>query len=116
MGRDTEYPPSTQQLGNLVKLLAALNKFRSAYARPMNVTSGYRPGRYNKAAGGARKSAHLTLEACDFADPTGGLAAFCIQNLKLLEECGLWMESPTKTKGWVHLQTRPVPGKRIFLP
>lgn len=116
MGRDKEYPLTPELETNLSRLLTALNKFRAAYGKPMLVTSGYRPGKYNKAAGGAKKSAHLTLEACDFSDPEGKLASFCIQNLKLLAECGLWMESPAKTKGWVHLQIRSVPGVRIFEP
>lgn len=116
MGREKEYPLTPELEQNLTRLLSSLNKFRAAYGKPMYVTSGYRPGKYNKAAGGAKKSAHLTLEACDFADGDGALASFCLQNLKLLAECGLWLESPAKTKGWVHLQTRPVPGVRIFEP
>lgn len=116
MGRDRDYPLTPPIHKNLEKLLVALNKFRAVYGKPMIVTSGYRPGHYNRAAGGAKRSSHLTCEACDFADATGGLAKYCLENLKLLEDCGLWMESPTKTKGWVHLQIRPVPGVRVFQP
>lgn len=116
MGRDTEYPLSPELETNLMRLLVALNKFRQIYGKPMHVTSGYRPGIYNKKAGGSIRSAHLTLEACDFADADGSLANFCVQNLKLLVECGLWLESPLRTKGWVHLQIRSIPGVRIFEP
>ncbi len=115
MGRDSEYPITTDLEKKLARLLKALNIVRTAYGKPMNVTSGYRPGKYNKAAGGATKSAHLTLEACDFADSTGALAKWCLENLGVLEKAGLWMESPARTKGWVHLQTRPV-RHRVFEP
>jgi hypothetical protein len=81
----------------------------------MRVTSGYRPGRFNKAAGGAPSSAHLSCEACDFADGDGTLAEWCLANLHVLVAEGLWLEDPTHTKGWVHLQTRPV-SVRVFKP
>lgn len=116
MGREKEYPLSLDLNKNLDLLLIALNKFRAAYGKPMLVTSGYRPGKYNTAAGGAKASSHLTCQACDFADPDGSLARFCLQNLPLLESCGVWLESPAKTKGWIHLQIRPVPGQRVFQP
>lgn len=116
MGRHREFPLSDQLLDNLGKLLVALNTVRRTYGKPMVVTSGYRPGHFNKAAGGAVNSAHLSLEACDFADPDRKLAHWCMSNLRVLEEAGLWLEAPSATPGWVHLQIRPVVGKRVFLP
>lgn len=116
MKRDVEYPLTPELEKNLKSLLESLNYLRKAFGRPMLVTSGYRPGRFNKAAGGAIRSAHLTCEACDFQDTTGYLAQWCLRNLDVLEMAGLWMESPAHTRGWVHLQTRPVPGKRVFEP
>lgn len=115
MRRDAEYPLSPEQEVNLSKLLISLNKFREIYGKPMIVTSGYRPGHYNTAAGGAGKSAHLTCEAVDFRDSDKSLAKFCLDNLKLLEECGLWMEDPNFTKNWVHLDVR-VRKNRVFSP
>lgn len=79
------------------------------------ITSGYRTPAANKAAGGAKKSSHLEGRACDFADPTGEFAEWCVKNVHLLEECRLWMEDPASTKGWVHLQCREA-GARIFKP
>jgi hypothetical protein len=36
---------------------------------------------------------------------------------RMLEEAGLFMESPSKTPRWVHFQTvPPKSGKRIFIP
>jgi hypothetical protein len=119
MGREKAAPLTDQLYYNLAKLLYSLNKFRAAWGKPLTVTSGYRPAAFNAAAGGAQQSAHLTLEACDFADPDGKLAAFCLSNQQLLADCGLWMEDPSKTNKngirWVHLQIRPAT-KRVFMP
>lgn len=115
MGREVEYPLTPELETNLEKLLIALNKFRAAYGKPLRVTSGYRPGKYNVAAHGAPRSSHLTCQACDFADADGSLDQFCLDNLQLLEDCGLWLESPANTPGWTHLQIRPV-SVRVFKP
>jgi uncharacterized protein YcbK (DUF882 family) len=115
MGRDTAYPLSPQLEDNLNKLLRAVNLVRAAYGKPMTVSSGYRPGTYNVKAGGAQLSAHLFCMACDFSDADGQLAAWCLAHLSLLEQAGLWMENPERTKGWVHLDIRPRK-KRVFDP
>lgn len=115
MGRDKDAPLSPEQKANLDRLVVALNVVRQAYGKPMRVSSGYRPGVFNLKAGGAKKSAHLTCEACDFADEDGELAAWCLKNVPLLEKAGLYLENPSFTKGWVHLQTRPTKN-RIFVP
>jgi uncharacterized protein YcbK (DUF882 family) len=107
--------PPENLASNLDRLLEALNKFREVYGKEMIVTSGYRSPEHNAAVGGRPGSAHLTCEACDFADPERTLAHFCLANRQLLEACGLWMESPDHTPNWVHLQTRPA-HNRVFIP
>lgn len=114
MGRDVEYPLDDKLEDNLSRLLICLNKFRQQYGQPMLVSSGYRPGKYNQAAGGAEHSAHLTCEACDFHDPDGVLKKFVTDRPDILTECGLWMESPTNTPTWIHLDIR-ARYNRIFL-
>lgn len=79
------------------------------------ITSGYRTPAANKAAKGAAKSAHLEGRACDFADPEGEFANWCLGHLWALEENNLWMEDPLATQGWVHLQSREA-RKRVFKP
>lgn len=113
MGREVEFPLTIEQEANLSELLIALNKLRKLYGKPMYVSSGYRPGRFNKAAGGAQKSQHLTCEAVDFKDADGAIKAFC--TVQILEQCGLYMEHPDATPTWCHLQTRPTKN-RIFRP
>lgn len=119
MGRDKQFPKEyTKEISdNLDKLLIALNKFRTAYGKSMIVTSGWRPSSVNSSAGGAKKSNHMVGLACDFKDTDGALDEWCLNNLKVLEACGLWLEDPSETPGWCHLQcTPPKSGKRVFLP
>lgn len=117
MGRDKDYPLTPELEKNLTKLLEALNKFRKIYGKPLIVSSGYRPGEYNKKAGGAKNSAHLTCEAVDFHDSDDKIKEFVVKNPKILEDCSLFMEDPSKTDNWIHLQIRIVTsGKRIFKP
>jgi hypothetical protein len=113
MGRDQEYALTPDLEKNLGKLLVALNLFRTAYKKPMVVSSGYRPGRYNEKAGGATKSAHLSCEACDFKDADGAIKQFVLDKPKILVDCGLYMEHPADTPTWCHLQIRPTIN-RIF--
>ena len=117
MGRDEEYPLNSELEENLKILLERLNVFRKIYSKVMIVTSGYRPGKYNSTAGGAKKSAHKECQACDFRDKDGKLAEFILEHPGILEVCDLYMENPAKTPGWVHLQTRKTgSGNRIFWP
>lgn len=120
MGREVENPLTPELEQNLEKLLVALNVVRQAYGKPLKVTSGYRPLSFNKKAGGSKRSAHLTCEACDFFDPKGEFAKWCLANIEVLEKAGLYMEDPRFTQisdgiGWVHLQIRPTK-KRVFIP
>jgi hypothetical protein len=119
-GRERDYPLSPELEENLNKLLDAVNKLRKEYGKPFIITSGYRPGHFNKSARGAKKSAHMTCEAIDILDKDGEIAKWCLSNLKLLEDAGLFMESPLYTheppgKRWVHLQTRATKN-RVFVP
>lgn len=65
----------------------------------------------------AMGSSHLYGAAVDIADPTGALAKWLLSHKSKLIECGLWMEDPAYTKGWVHLQSyAPKSMNRIFIP
>lgn len=115
MGRQRDYPLSLELERNLDDLHAALNAFRAIYGKPMLVTSGYRPGHYNDYAGGSKSSAHLVCLACDFADVSGELDAFCMENQDILEACGLYLEHPDATPGWCHLDMKERKN-RVFRP
>ena len=82
------------------------------------VSSGWRPYAVNAATPGAAvRSKHMTGQACDLYDPDGDLDDFCLSNPELLQALGLWLEHPSATKGWCHVQTiAPRSGKRVFYP
>lgn len=82
------------------------------------VNSGWRPPTVNEVTpGAARLSNHMTGRAVDVSDPNRALARAILRNAHLLESNGLYMEQPSCTKGWVHLQSvPPLSGRRIFSP
>ena len=82
------------------------------------VNSGWRPAPFNlTVAGAAKNSLHITGEAIDLADPDGELDDFLFDNPHLLEDAGLFVEHPSATRRWCHLQSRaPRSGNRFFFP
>lgn len=82
------------------------------------VASGWRPPSVNASTpNAAPRSKHMMGLACDVYDPDGDLDDWCLDNLSVLEETGLYLEHPSATKGWCHLQTKaPNSGKRVFYP
>lgn len=113
---------------NLQDLHSRINKIRTAWAKPMMVTSGVRSLADHKRiyADIARRkglthiripmgSKHLSAQACDILDRDGSLMAWCKANVTILEAVGLWVEADTK--GWVHFQVVPPrSGNRFFKP
>lgn len=120
MGRDKDYPPSPDTIRNATELLEKVNRLYD-YMPPefvLIVSSGYRPAQINaKVVGAAKASNHLTGNAIDLVDRNGDIDAWCLSNLDELEECGLYLEDPSKTLSWCHLQQiAPRSGRRVFLP
>jgi hypothetical protein len=112
------YKPSPEVEKNLAILLDRMNSVRSAYGKPMIITSGLRSeadqARINPSAS---KSKHLTGQACDVQDTDGKLAEWIKANMKLMEAIGLWFEDFDHTHGWCHCQiVPPKSGKRVFTP
>lgn len=103
-----------------LKLLAErVEELRAAYGnKSLFVINAYRSPALNTLVGGAKNSAHMQGQAMDVGDPLPArpFTRFCLTHLDLLEQVGLWMEDPQWTPGWVHLQTREVPGVRVFRP
>ena len=101
---------------NLEDLIRKVNAL--GYQPPMRATSCLRSiadqQRINPSAMG---SSHLYGAAVDIADPKGELAKWLETRHATLMNCGLWMENPEKTKGWVHLQSfAPKSMNRVFNP
>lgn len=112
------YTLTAIQQVNFDKLFIAINGFRTLYGHPMLVTSGVRSeadqARINPKAPG---SAHVRAAAVDISDPDGSLWGYCMDNMKLLETLGLYLEDKRSTPRWVHFQVYPPKsGNRVFLP
>lgn len=120
--RRVEYPLTASIQHNLDNLAWKLNDLCRRLPKaflPLKITSGYRPGHYNKEAGGAPGSLHMTGMACDFANVGNALGSYLLTNPKILEDSGLYAEHPEATKGnqRLHLQSKPPKsGKRFFYP
>lgn len=120
MGRDKQYATSyTKQVdANLEVLLVKINVIRSKYGKPMTVTSGWRPAEVNSATPNAAKaSKHISGLAVDILDADHKLFKWCLQNLQIIQELGLYLEDKNYTKIWTHFQIgAPKSGSRIFKP
>lgn len=119
MGRDkthaAEYRPAIREAAlRLIERVNILLQFLGHL--PVVVSSGWRPPSINAVTKGASKNSHhMTGHAVDIWDPEGALGNKIFE--RDLVNTKLWMEDPSKTIGWVHLQDLPpASGKRIFLP
>lgn len=120
MGRDVQYPNEyTKEISNNIdKLLIAINKIRTAYGKPMTVTSGWRPQQINASTpGAATKSKHTMGLAVDIQDKDDKLMHWVLANLELMKQLDIFIEDFRWTPGWVHFQLgQPASGNRIFVP
>lgn len=121
MGRDQLYPDElTDALrADAAETVRRVNRLlEKAKIEKPRVSSGWRPLAVNaKTQGAAKKSHHTLCRACDLADPKGDIGHWCLTNLKALEAIGLWLEHPSKTPTWCHLQiVPPKSGRRVFMP
>ncbi len=81
------------------------------------VTSGFRPAAVNaNIKGAAKKSLHMLGKAVDIADVGNKLAHQILARPDLLEKYELWMEDPSCTPTWCHLDcgTRKDRPLRVF--
>jgi len=75
---------------------------------------GFRP---KNSSVGASRSNHKIGKAVDIFDPKNEIDEFCMNNLALLEQCGIWIEHPSATEKWSHWQSvPPKSGRRVFYP
>lgn len=133
MGRDKPYAAAltpaieraaftTVDLAN--KLLAIAEADGISLSRNANtnsfVASGWRPPAINAATPNAAPSSkHMTGQAIDIYDPDGDLDEWLLAapGQRVLVNLGLWLEHPSATKGWAHVQTIPPKSlNRVFYP
>ena len=132
MGRDKVYPMAmTPAIAHAalttVGLANALLDQAQAAQVPLHrkadgsyVASGWRPPTVNASTpGAAMNSKHMTGLAIDVFDPDGDLDDWLMGPVgqKAMVTLGLWLEHPSATKGWAHVQTIPPrSGNRVFYP
>jgi hypothetical protein len=84
------------------------------------VNSGWRPPSVNaKTKGAALKSNHMLARAIDISDQDGQLDKWLMtqSGQNALEAIELWMEHPSATPNWAHVQiVPPRSGRRVFHP
>ena len=128
MGRDRSYP---NELTNEIRANAAetvrranllIVKYQKATGdlRPRGVSSGWRPTAVNaRTPGAAKGSNHMMARAIDITDASKAMKAWLMTpaGQQALIECELWMEHPSATPTWVHVQIIPPrSGNRVFTP
>lgn len=118
-GRDVKYASElTHEIrANANEIMRRVNMLlERAGFLDRDATSGWRPQAVNaNVTGAAKKSTHLLGQAIDTADYDKELQKWCLVNLPVLEELGLWMEHPIDTPSWTHLQSvPPKSGRRVY--
>ena len=91
-------------------LAALLQKIRDHFGRPVVITSGYRTGTHNTAVGGSKSSQHLLGKAADIqvaGVSVEDVAAYAESLLPTWGGVGRYPVKAGRTKGWVHVATRP---------
>jgi len=118
MGRITEDKLTPEQDANMLTLLAKVNKLLLMYNKDITVNSGYRsPSDQQRINPSAPHSWHLECAAVDIGDRDHLFRYWVLMHLQDLESIGLWMEDPSHTPTWIHLQIyAPKSGHRIFMP
>ena len=91
-------------------LAVLLQAIREHFNKPITITSGYRTAAHNKSVGGAKSSQHLLGKAADIqvADTTvEAVAAYAESLMPDWGGVGRYPVKAGRTKGWVHVDTRP---------
>ena len=91
-------------------LAVLLQAIREHFNKPITITSGYRTAAHNKSVGGAKSSQHLLGRAADIqvqdTDPLA-VAAYAESLMPGWGGVGRYPVKAGRTKGWVHVDTRP---------
>jgi hypothetical protein len=120
MGRREKYPQDvTPELAVHVKhTVDCANELLTYFGSDRKVNSGWRPKSLQMEINPrAPNSKHITGDAIDIEDKDGKLKNWCMDNGVLLAALGLYMEHPSSTPTWLHVQTvAPKSGKIVFYP
>lgn len=120
MNRDILFPREldAEKRACATLTVARANALLTAAGITRTVSSGWRPPPINAQTPNASPtSKHLSCQAVDLADEDERLDRWCMSHLDVLERIGLWLEHPSATPGWCHVQVvAPRSGRRVFMP
>lgn len=110
--------PTPEAAANLTALVeAVLDPLRERYGYPINVSSGYRCCRLNKAVGGSATSDHMTGRAADIYcnNPRDNAVIFAIIYWLLPYDQLIWEKGNDDYPAWVHVSYREGNNRRECL-
>jgi uncharacterized protein YcbK (DUF882 family) len=109
------FPKTESVYLSIIEVSAKLDLIREIVARPLIVTSWYRPEKYNTFIKGSFDSAHKYGLACDFV--VNGIGAQTVREMLIdeLEKLDIRMEN-LPTAGWIHIDIREPGNSRYFQP
>lgn len=113
--RGLDNTPTPEVVANLTRLVDnVLDPLRSAYGKPITVTSGYRSAQVNRSVNGATSSQHLKGEA---ADITAGSKAENKRLFELIQSLGLpWDQLINENDySWVHVSHKASGNRKQIL-
>jgi hypothetical protein len=128
MGRDQVYAneltpeirSNAQVTVDRANALIARFQAETGNATARRVNSGRRPPAVNAGTkNAAKKSKHMTGQAIDIGDDDEGLDRWRMSSAgrAALDSIGLWLEHPSATPRWCHVQiVPPGSGNRVFYP
>jgi hypothetical protein len=109
-------PESDMVRGNLIRTASVLQQIRTHFNKPISITSGYRPQKYNELIGGAAFSSHRTGRAVDFIVHGMHCDNVRAELEKKLIDLDIRMEKKPGSN-WVHIDLDVRPGgNRYFRP
>lgn len=109
--------PGPAVIHNLRYLLnEVMQPLRSWYGKPINITSGYRSPKLNKAIGGSATSDHTQGRAIDFTVPKEDYKkVFEYIRTKLLFDQLIWEFGNDDAPNWIHVSYRISNNRRQVL-
>lgn len=110
--------PTPEARANLTALVeAVLDPLRARYGHPINVSSGYRCPRLNKAVGGAATSQHVRGEAADIYVTKAKEKAMLFSMIYYLLPFDqlIWERGNDEAPAWIHVSYRDGNNRRECL-
>lgn len=108
-GMGIDNTPTPEAAANLTKLVdAVLDPLRERYGYPINVSSGYRCYRLNKAVGGSATSDHMNGMVADIYcnNPKDNAIIFAMIYWLLPYDQLIWEKGNDEHPAWVHVSYR----------